>query len=60
MQGSKKELGVHGWKGGGQMVMIDSTVTHTPLSELLEWNAIREALSADPDSLQNSITPQLV
>ena len=34
--------------------------THTPLSELLEWDAVREALSADTDPLQDSITPQLV
>lgn len=33
---------------------------HTPLSELLEWDAVREALSADADPLQNPITPQLV
>ncbi len=33
---------------------------HTPLSELLERDAVREALSADTDPLQNSITPQLV
>jgi hypothetical protein len=31
-----------------------------PLSELLEDDAVGEALSADTDSLQNSITPQLV
>lgn len=34
--------------------------TYTPLSELLEWDAIGEALSADTDPLQNSITSQLV
>lgn len=34
--------------------------THTPLSEFLEWDAVREALSADADPLQNTITPQLV
>lgn len=33
---------------------------NTPLSELLEGNAVREALSADADPFQNSITPQLV
>lgn len=33
---------------------------HTPLSEFLERDAIREALSTDADPLQNSITPQLV
>lgn len=32
----------------------------TPLSEFLEWDAVREALSADADSLQNPITPELV
>ena len=32
----------------------------SPLSELLEDNAVGEALSADPDSLQDSVTPELV
>lgn len=32
----------------------------TPLSELLEWDAVGETLSADTDSLQNTVTPQLV
>lgn len=38
----------------------DRQFRHTPLPELLEWYAVREALSADTDPLQNSITPQLV
>ncbi len=36
------------------------THTHTPLSEFLEWDAVGEALSADTNPLQNSITPQLI
>lgn len=32
----------------------------SPLSELLENDAIREALSADTDPLQDSITSQLI
>ena len=36
------------------------TGTALPLSELLEDNAVREALSADTDPLQHTITPQLV
>uniref|UniRef100_A0A3Q2DWV8 Uncharacterized protein n=1 Tax=Cyprinodon variegatus TaxID=28743 RepID=A0A3Q2DWV8_CYPVA len=32
----------------------------TPLSELLEWDTVRESLPADTDSLQNTVTPQLV
>lgn len=32
----------------------------TPLSEFLEGDAVREALSADTDPFQNPITPQLV
>ena len=31
-----------------------------PLSELLEDDTVGEALSADTDPLQNTITPQLV
>ena len=31
-----------------------------PLPELLEDDAVGEALSADPDPLQDSVTPQLV
>lgn len=31
-----------------------------PLSELLEDNAVWESLSADANSLQDSVTPQLV
>ena len=31
-----------------------------PLSELLEDDAIREALSADTDPLQDTIAPQLI
>jgi len=41
-------------------MMVKYTHTHTPLSELLEWDAVREALSADPDPLQYTITPQLI
>lgn len=44
-----------------QMATIDPSVTlNTPLSELLEGYAVREALSADADPFQNSIAPQLV
>lgn len=32
----------------------------SPLSELLEDDAVGEALSADADSLQDSVTSQLV
>ena len=31
-----------------------------PLSELLEEDAVGEALSTDPDALQDSVTPQLL
>ena len=31
-----------------------------PLPELLEDDAVGEALSADPDPLQNPVTPELV
>lgn len=33
---------------------------YIPLSELLEDNSVGEALSADPDSLQHTITLQLI
>lgn len=34
--------------------------TLSPLSELLEGDAVREALSADADALQDPVAPQLV
>ena len=34
--------------------------THSPLPELLVEQPVREALPADPDPLENTITPQLV
>lgn len=43
------------------MATTDSSVTlNAPLSEFLEGDTVREALSTDADPLQNSITPQLV
>ena len=35
-------------------------VMHIPLSELLEENSVGETLSADPDTLKDTIAPQLV
>lgn len=57
----REEAGVCVLRLGDQVATTDPSVTlNTPLSELLEGDAIREALSTDADPFQNSITPQLV
>ena len=39
---------------------VTETKIYSPLSELLENNAVGEPLATDTDSLQHTVTPQLL
>ncbi len=47
-----------GFRTDGQKFTVTSKTS--PLSELLEDDAVGEALSADANPLQDSVTPELV
>lgn len=38
----------------------DASGSHVPLAELLEDDSVGKSLSADPDPLQHTVTPQLL
>lgn len=57
---SRRETRADEGASGAVPVGVQFLETLSPLSELLEGDAVREALSADADALQDPVAPQLV